>query len=67
MQQRDGGSCLRTKAAGRDIGGSFGGGQLATAWAADGMILMCGDERAHEWQLPHVLDAHGTGVRQGGV
>jgi hypothetical protein len=64
MQHGDSGGRLRPKAARRDICGSFGRGQVATAGAADRMIVMRGNQWAHQRDIPHVLDAHGTSISQ---
>ncbi len=62
VQDSDRGGGTGAKGARGDVGRPGGRDEVATARAADGMILMGGDRRAHDGELPHVLGLHRAGI-----
>lgn len=63
VEEGHGRRCARTERAGRHICGALGRHEAATAGAADGVIVVGGDERPNLRQLPCKLDLGCAGVR----
>ena len=62
MQNGDGGGRARAKGTRGYVGRSISGNEAAAAGAADRMIVVRGDFRAHDRDIPHELGLDGAGI-----
>ena len=58
VQDGDGGSRAWAKGTGGHLGRPLGRDEVAAPWAADGMLVVRGDLRTYDRQLPYILRPH---------
>src|SRR5690349_12538968 len=62
VEDGNGGGCAWAKGSWRHLRRPLGSRQLSTVLATQRMVVMCGDFRLDERQLPDILEAHGAGI-----